>query len=76
MGSHGEVLNRIGWAQASYPLDSSDVIAQKTSLNFVDSLAEVFLPFVSESPAFFIPDNVVRDGSRLRFNRNLRHYLL
>ena len=40
--SHRSILNRLYWMESSYPFLDEEVCAQKTALNFVDHVAEVF----------------------------------
>lgn len=39
---HHSVMNRIGWMQKAYPIDSNDVLIQKTSIAFDVSIWELF----------------------------------
>lgn len=42
MIEHHSVMNRIGWMQKAYPIHSSDVLMQKTSIAFDVSVWELF----------------------------------
>ncbi|OKP79498.1 non-ribosomal peptide synthetase [Paenibacillus helianthi] len=44
--THRQVLNTIFWLNDKFPLDESDVIAQKTSISFTDSVWELFWPLI------------------------------
>lgn len=46
MNQHDAVLNRILWMQDVYPLDSSDVVLQKTVFSFDVSVWEFFWPLM------------------------------
>jgi amino acid adenylation domain-containing protein len=65
VGLHRGAVNRFAWMWRAYPFAEDDVCCQKTSLNFVDSVAEIFVPLLQGIPAVIIPDDVVQDPSRL-----------
>ncbi|WP_416671490.1 amino acid adenylation domain-containing protein [Egbenema bharatensis] len=65
VGSHHSILNRCHWMWQSYPFTSGEVTCQKTSLNFVDSVWEVFGALLQGIPTLLIPDAVVKDPSQL-----------
>jgi amino acid adenylation domain-containing protein/non-ribosomal peptide synthase protein (TIGR01720 family) len=46
MNVHGGLLNRLQWMQASYPLDETDRILQKTPFGFDVSVWEFFWPLM------------------------------
>ena len=41
-GSHRAMLNRFRWGWKEFPFETDEVVAHKTSLNFVDSIFELF----------------------------------
>ena len=47
LGLHSSLLNRIAWMSQNYAYASEEVLCQKTSINFVDHLAEIFQPLSS-----------------------------
>lgn len=63
-GHHRGVLNRCQWQWEMYPLGEDEVCCQKTTLNFVDHLWEVWGPLLKGTPAVLIPDEEVKDGDR------------
>ncbi|WP_416671486.1 amino acid adenylation domain-containing protein [Egbenema bharatensis] len=65
VGSHHSILNRCHWMWQSYPFTSGEVACQKTSLNFVDSVWELFGALLQGIPTLLIPDAVVKDPSQL-----------
>ncbi len=60
-GTHRAVLNRCRWQAETYPFDADEVTCQKTTLDFVDHVAELWAPLVAGRPVVVIPDRVVRD---------------
>jgi amino acid adenylation domain-containing protein len=65
LGLHGATLNRLHWMWAAYPFAAEEVCCQKTSLNFVDAVWEIFGPLLQGIPTVIIPDVVVKDVQRL-----------
>nr|WP_238481421.1 aminotransferase class V-fold PLP-dependent enzyme [Motilimonas sp. E26] len=47
IGSHDSLVNRISWFEKQYPTLPDDVFSFKTSVSFVDHLAEVLQPLVA-----------------------------
>ncbi|RON08967.1 non-ribosomal peptide synthetase [Pseudomonas brassicacearum] len=46
MNTHEALLNRLTWMQKAFPLETSDVVVQKTPLTFDVSVWEVFWPLM------------------------------
>ena len=65
MGSHRGVINRLAWMWREFPFVSGERCAIKTSLNFVDSVSEIFGPLLAGVPALLIDDAAVKDPARL-----------
>jgi amino acid adenylation domain-containing protein len=59
LGTHRGTVNRCFWNP--YPFIESDICCQKTSLNFVDSVWEIFAPLLHGLPTVIIPDRAVKD---------------
>ncbi|MBE9120382.1 amino acid adenylation domain-containing protein [Tychonema sp. LEGE 07199] len=59
LGTHRGTVNRCFWNP--YPLIAEDICCQKTSLNFVDSIWEIFAPLLHGLPTVIIPDRAVKD---------------
>jgi amino acid adenylation domain-containing protein len=70
MISHRAVLNTICWLQETFELDSRDIIAQKTSMSFTDSVWEFFWPLTVGSTIAILSDDSVKDQKL--FYRDLR----
>lgn len=60
-GSHRAVLNRIAWQLETYPFTDDEVACHKTTLGFVDHVAELWAPLVAGRSVVIVPDEVVRD---------------
>src|SRR5262245_38893754 len=65
IGLHRGVVNRCAWMWRAYPFSDNEVACQRTSLNFVDSVAEIFVPLLQGIPNAIVPDDVAKDPSRL-----------
>ncbi len=64
-GLHRGAVNRCAWMWQAYPYRATDVGCQKTSLNFVDSVWEIFGPLLQGVRLVLFPNEVVRDPQRL-----------
>lgn len=68
MATHAGLANRLLWMWKEYPYQAADVCCQKTSISFVDSLAEIFSPLcqgvklvtLPQSDAFTLLDALER----------------
>lgn len=65
LGTHIGAINRFHWMWTTYPFASDEVCCQKTTLSFIDSVWEIFGPLLQGLPLVIIPDNAVKDTSRL-----------
>jgi amino acid adenylation domain-containing protein len=61
MISHKAVLNTLHWLQEVFCLDQKDIIAQKTSSSFTDSVWEFFWPVITGARMVIIDDFSVKD---------------
>jgi putative pyridoxal-dependent aspartate 1-decarboxylase len=59
------VLNRLNWFNDVCPLKNKDVCIHKTSMNFVDHVAEVLQPLTSNGTLHIVSDEDVMDTARL-----------
>ncbi|MFT7583728.1 MAG: amino acid adenylation domain-containing protein [Cellvibrionaceae bacterium] len=65
VGHHQGAINRFSWMWNKYPFTASEVAAQKTSLNFVDSIWEIFGPLLKGVPLVIVPELTAADPDRL-----------
>ncbi len=65
LGLHRSTINRFNWMWRTYPFKEGEVCCQKTSLNFVDSVWEIFGPLLQGIKIVIIPDEVVKDPQLL-----------
>lgn len=65
VATHRATVNRLAWMWNRYPFDAHDVCCAKTSLNFVDSVSEIFGPLLKGVPLIFVSDDDVKDVRRL-----------
>jgi amino acid adenylation domain-containing protein len=63
LGLHQGAINRFDWMWKTYPFDADEVCCQKTSLNFLDSLWEIFGPLLQGIRVVIIPDEEITDPS-------------
>jgi amino acid adenylation domain-containing protein len=65
LGLHRGAVNRFSWMWNAYPFESGEVACAKTSLNFVDSVWEMFGPLLAGIPTAMIADAVVKSPPAL-----------
>lgn len=61
VGHHRGAINRFSWMWNKYPFEPNEVAAQKTTLNFVDSVWEIFGPLLKGVPLVIVPEKIVAD---------------
>ena len=59
---HRQLLNRLHWMWRSRPFAAGEVTCQKTPLNFVDAIGELFGGLLQGVPTVIAPDAVVKDA--------------
>jgi amino acid adenylation domain-containing protein len=77
LGTHRGTVNRCFWNP--YPFIEQDICCQKTSLNFADSVWEIFAPLLHGLPTVIIPDRAVKDINQFLqtlSNRNVTRLVL
>jgi amino acid adenylation domain-containing protein len=65
LGTHRASINRFTWMWNTYPFRPGEVCCQKTTLNFVDSIWEIFGPLLQGVRTVIIPDLMVKDPQQL-----------
>jgi len=73
MGLHRGAVNRFAWMWGKYPFGADEVCCQKTSLNFVDSVWEIFGPLLRGVPSVVLSDTVVKDALALARELDREH---
>lgn len=58
---HRQITNRLQWMWEAYPFQPGEVGCQRTALNFVDSIWEIFGYLLQGVPTVIIPDEIVKD---------------
>ena len=58
---HRQITNRLQWMWEAYPFAPDEVGCQRTALNFVDSIWEIFGYLLQGIPTVIIPDEIVKD---------------
>ena len=61
MALHRGAVNRFYWMWERYPFVEGEVCCQKTTLNFVDSIWEIFGPLLKGVPNILIPDEIIKE---------------
>ena len=61
LGLHRGAVNRFAWMWNSFPFQVGEICCQKTDLNFVDSVWELFGPLLKGVPVVIVPHDVVND---------------
>ncbi len=64
IGTHRGAVNRFAWMWVRFPFESNEKCCVKTSLNFVDSVWEIFGPMLKGVRTTLIPDDIVKDIPR------------
>jgi amino acid adenylation domain-containing protein len=64
-GTHRGIMNRLWWMWQKYPFDGSETHCHRTSLNFVDSINEIFSPLLKGQRLVIVPEHVGRDAELL-----------
>ncbi|PWK15798.1 non-ribosomal peptide synthetase [Tumebacillus permanentifrigoris] len=62
---HRAILNRLYWHQDTFALTPDDVVIQRTTVCFDDSVIELFWPLRHGAKLSIMPQDVVLDSSRL-----------
>ncbi|MBL0387099.1 amino acid adenylation domain-containing protein [Tumebacillus sp. ITR2] len=62
---HRAILNRLHWHQEEFPLTPEDVVIQRTTVCFDDSVIELFWPLRHGAVLSIMPQDVVLDSERL-----------
>ncbi|NRR20015.1 edeine non-ribosomal peptide synthetase EdeL [Brevibacillus sp. MS2.2] len=65
MISHKQVLNTLFWLEETFPLSETDVVAQKTSISFTDSVWELFWPLMVGSKLSILKEEDGKDPGAL-----------
>ncbi|UWF47087.1 amino acid adenylation domain-containing protein [Pseudomonas sp. N3-W] len=66
-GSQRGTLNRLQWGWQAFPYGEQELCCQKTSLNFVDHVAELFAPLLQGITTVIFPDRRLREGGAAAF---------
>lgn len=59
-GTHRGAMNRCHWMWSAYPFAADEVCCQKTSVNFVDAVWEMFGPLLQGIPTVYVPEADVK----------------
>lgn len=63
---HHAVINRLYWQWSRFPFDKEkDICCLKTSISFVDSIAEIFAPLFRRIPIVILSKSLLFDINRL-----------
>ncbi len=65
LGTLRGILNRLHWMWEMLPFAADEICSQKTSINFVDHVAEIFSPLLKGIPLVVFPDDIRGDISQL-----------
>ena len=61
IGTHRATINRFAWMWRAFPFKPDEVMCQKTSISFGDSIWEIFGPLLAGIPQVIIPSETARD---------------
>ncbi|MEM8722033.1 MAG: aminotransferase class V-fold PLP-dependent enzyme [Cyanobacteria bacterium P01_G01_bin.39] len=65
LGKLRGIVNRLHWIWATIPFAVDEVCCQKTSINFVDHVAEIFAPLLQGTPLVIVPNHIRSDIPQL-----------
>lgn len=65
LGTARGLVNRLHWMWEMLPFAADEICCQKTSINFVDHVAEIFSPLLKGIPLVVVPENIRTDIPRL-----------
>ncbi len=65
MVTHRAILNTLFWLQDYFGLSEEDIIAQKTSVSFTDSVWEIFWPLIVGARLSILEYDIVKDPHKL-----------
>ncbi|MGU8077189.1 amino acid adenylation domain-containing protein [Burkholderia pyrrocinia] len=71
-GSARGTLNRLEWGWRQFPFAADEVGCQKTSLNFVDHVAELFSPLLRGVPTLIVDERLLRERGAVAWLAALR----
>ena len=74
MGLHLSIVNRVNWLKRTVGLTASDVLCQKTSVGFVDHVAEIFQALTSGVPLVILSTELLQSPDLLMKELN-RHQI-
>lgn len=63
--SHGAIARRLAWGEATFPHATDDRVLARSSVDFVDAVAELLSPLMAGTPLAFCPPEDGRDPRRL-----------
>ncbi|CAF3457784.1 unnamed protein product [Rotaria socialis] len=58
---HRALVNRLYWQWSRFPFQEKDICCLKTSISFVDSIAEIFLPLFRRIPIIILTKSLLLD---------------
>jgi amino acid adenylation domain-containing protein/non-ribosomal peptide synthase protein (TIGR01720 family) len=64
-GHHRAMVNRVHWMQTAFPVEQGERHAQKTSINFIDSVTETLTPLLGGATLQVVGEQEAKDPSRL-----------
>jgi amino acid adenylation domain-containing protein/non-ribosomal peptide synthase protein (TIGR01720 family) len=64
LGTHAALMNRLHWMWQALPFTQGEIACQKTSLSFVDSVAEIFGPLLQGIPSLILDQDSVKDTEK------------
>jgi amino acid adenylation domain-containing protein len=65
LGLHHGAVNRFAWMWRAFPFEPDEVCCAKTSLNFVDSVWELWGPLLQGVRVVLVPDEALADPEQL-----------
>jgi len=73
MGVHRSIVNRVNWLQGHVGVGHDEVLCQKTSVSFVDHVAEIFQALSTGVPLVIVPTETLQSAGQLAGVLTSRH---
>ncbi len=64
-GTHQGIMNRCHWMWTAYPFAPGEICCQKTSINFVDAVWEMFGPLLQGIPTVYLSEMDIKVPQRM-----------
>jgi putative pyridoxal-dependent aspartate 1-decarboxylase len=64
-GLYRGIINRLFWTWETYPFTGNEICCHKTSIGFIDHVAEIFVPLLKGIPLVIFPEQIIKNNHSL-----------